>query len=233
MDVAHVGKRRFCAAVKNRKKEEYMVARIRTRCSGILRCNKGFTLIEMAIVLIIIGIIIGAVVKGKDIIRGAEQKKIYTKFFSEWRIAYLNFYDRTGKILGDTNDDGQADGIACALLLSGGAGPPAYYGILPVGLEVPTTNGTDACTYNYTDSGGNIRNLVVSFFYEGTGGAVGTYNYMQILTIPNELAIAIDRMVDGEADGTAGDFLKLIGGAGNDWGTVPTNTTTARWKMRF
>jgi prepilin-type N-terminal cleavage/methylation domain-containing protein len=206
-----------------------MVTKIRVRCSGILRGNKGFTLIEMAIVLIIIGIIIGAVVKGKDIIRGAEQKKIYTKFFSEWRIAYLNFYDRTGKILGDTSgSDGQADATSCTNLLNGGTG---YYGIVTVGLEVPTTNGTDACTYNYTDSGGNIRNLTITFAYEGTGGAVGTYNYMQILTIPSEMAIAIDRIIDGETDGTAGDFLR--GNGSSDWGTTPTTTYTARWKMRF
>ena len=211
--------------MKESKKEEYMVTKTRARCSGVLRGNKGFTLIEMAIVLIIIGIIIGAVVKGKDIIRGAEQKKIYTKFFSEWRIAYLNFYDRTGKILGDTNDDGQADGIACALLLSGGAGPPAYYGIVPVGLEIPTTNGTDACTYNYTDSGGNIRNLAILFNF------AATYNFMQISNIPGEMAIAIDRIIDGEADGTAGDFLN--GAGATDWGATPTTTYTARWKMRF
>ena len=41
--------------------------------TGFISGNEGFTLIEMAIVLIIIGIIIGAVVKGKDLIRGAEQ----------------------------------------------------------------------------------------------------------------------------------------------------------------
>ncbi|MEJ2039835.1 MAG: prepilin-type N-terminal cleavage/methylation domain-containing protein, partial [Desulfosarcinaceae bacterium] len=55
--------------------------------------NKGFTLVEMALVLIIIGIIIGAVVKGKDLVRSAEQKRIYAKFLNEWRLAYLNFYD--------------------------------------------------------------------------------------------------------------------------------------------
>jgi prepilin-type N-terminal cleavage/methylation domain-containing protein len=196
------------------------------RCSSILRGNRGFTLIEMAIVLIIIGIIIGAVIKGKDIIRGAEQKKVYTKFFTEWRIAYLNFYDRTGKILGDRTGDGQAQGdTSCAQILNGGTG---FYGIVQVGLEPPTTNGTDVCTYNYTDSGGNIRNLTVRFAYEGTSG---TYNYMQIQNIPNEMAFAIDRMVDGEADGTKGDFLN--GSGGSDWGTTPTTTTTARWKMRF
>ncbi len=45
----------------------------------VLKNDKGFTLIEMAIVLIIIGIIIGAIVKGKDIIRSGEQKKIYSE----------------------------------------------------------------------------------------------------------------------------------------------------------
>ena len=34
--------------------------------------NKRFTMIEMAIVLIIIGIIIGAVIKGKDLVRSGE-----------------------------------------------------------------------------------------------------------------------------------------------------------------
>lgn len=200
-----------------------MVTKIRTRCSGILRGNKGFTLIEMAIVLIIIGIIIGAVVKGKDIIRSAEQKKVYSKFFSEWRIAYLNFYDRTGKILGDRTNNGQAQSdTTCTQLINGGTG---FYGLTPVGLDVPTTNGADACTYNYTDSGGNIQNLIIRFAY------AATYNYMQIQNIPSEMAIAIDRIIDGEADGTAGDFLR--GDGSSDWGTTPTTTYTVRWKMRF
>ena len=91
-----------------------MMQKIR-QSMGKLGDNQGFTLVEMALVLIIIGIIIGAIVKGKDLVRSAEQKKIYSKFVNEWRMAYLNFYDRTGKILGDTFDgtnpgqDGEAD----------------------------------------------------------------------------------------------------------------------------
>jgi prepilin-type N-terminal cleavage/methylation domain-containing protein len=77
-----------------------MIIRIKRKLQH-LSDTRGFTLIEMAIVLIIIGIIIGAVIKGKDLIRSAEQKKIYTKYLNAWRMAYANFYDRTGKRLGD------------------------------------------------------------------------------------------------------------------------------------
>ena len=78
--------------------------------------NRGFTLIEMAIVLIIIGIIIGAVVKGKDVMKSAEQKRLYSTFVREWQMAYNNYYDRTGWILGDDASDTNAtrDG-ACSL----------------------------------------------------------------------------------------------------------------------
>ena len=47
---------------------------------SIVNNNKGFTLIEMAVVLIIIGLIVGAVVKGKDLVTSAKQKKLYAKF---------------------------------------------------------------------------------------------------------------------------------------------------------
>ena len=110
----------------------------------VLTNDKGFTLIEMAIVLIIIGIIIGAIVKGKDIIRSGEQKKIYSVFLNTWRTSYLNFYDRTGKILGDTNNDRHADTNALhrndppsdngreKLVLGDTAHqPPHYYGLAP------------------------------------------------------------------------------------------------------
>lgn len=43
-----------------------------------IRNTKGFTLIEMAIVLVIIGIILGAVLKGQELINNAKVKRIYT-----------------------------------------------------------------------------------------------------------------------------------------------------------
>jgi prepilin-type N-terminal cleavage/methylation domain-containing protein len=212
----------------------------------LLTNSKGFTLIEMAIVLIIIGIIIGAVVKGKDLIRSAEQKKIYTKYANAWSLCYLNFYDRTGKRLGDTWDlntpaagqDGKADtasctNTACANLDDGHRddlcdGCSDAYGLLQVGLTCPTTNTTKAWKYKYMDSCGGAHDLSIAFCWDDTG----KYNYMLIKFIPNEMAIALDTMIDGEADGTAGDFLH---GNGTAWDTTPCTDATwnARWKMQF
>jgi hypothetical protein len=55
---------------------------------------------------------------------------------------------------------------------------------------------------------------------------------MEIDNCPNELAMAFDTMIDGEADGTSGDFLH---GTGAAWGTTPTADTTnpVQWKMQF
>ena len=206
-----------------------------TSGKAILGNNRGFTLIEMALVLILIGIIIGAVVKGKDLVRGAEQKKVYTKFMTEWRLAYLNFYDRTGKILGDTFDgtaagqDGQADTAAGIAgnptdagrddLYDGPAAGTAYMGLNQLGLTAPQTNTTDNWQYKYVDSGGNSHFLTIAFDWD----AANNYNYMEIDNCPNELAMAFDTMIDGEADGTSGDFLH---GTGAAWGTTPTADTT-------
>lgn len=63
--------------------------------------HRGFILVEMAFVLIMVRIIIGAAVKGKDLVRGVGQKRIYSKFLRDWRISFLNIYDRSGKRSGD------------------------------------------------------------------------------------------------------------------------------------
>jgi len=68
--------------------------------NGKRRDRKGFTLIELSIVLIIIGLLLAAIVKGKDLIRSAELKKFYNGFVKQWELLFNNYYDRTGKVLG-------------------------------------------------------------------------------------------------------------------------------------
>lgn len=64
--------------------------------------QKGFTLVELAVVLAVIGLIIGAVAIGKDVQRNAEYTKVKNKFIDQWEQAYNQYYQRTGVVLGDS-----------------------------------------------------------------------------------------------------------------------------------
>jgi prepilin-type N-terminal cleavage/methylation domain-containing protein len=170
---------------------------------GLFGNSKGFTLIEMAIVLIIIGIIIGAVIKGKDIIRSGEMKRLYLKYAKAWDLAYVTYHDRSGWILGDeasdTNDTGARDGRC---------NPSATEGNLVsqlqrLGIDLPPPGPTNSrLVRTYTDSTGRSNTLSVAFDYRTAQG-----NYIRVAGVPNELGIAWDRIVDGENSGATGDLL--------------------------
>ncbi|MBW2108290.1 MAG: prepilin-type N-terminal cleavage/methylation domain-containing protein [Deltaproteobacteria bacterium] len=196
--------------------------------------EKGFTLIEMAIVLIIIGIILGAVIKGKDLVRGAEQKKLYSTFLNAWDMAYANYYDRTGLILGDTDtmdNSGNRDGHC-----SNPSTENLNSQLRRVGLDPPSQGETNSTTSRlYTDSKGRQATIHVSFRYDTHQG-----NFMRLDAVPNELGIAWDKMVDGQVDGTQGRLLYIpstgaMGTPGN-WPSAedePLRTSAAILKLTF
>jgi prepilin-type N-terminal cleavage/methylation domain-containing protein len=68
-------------------------------------CQRGFTLIELAIVLVIIGIIIGAVIKGQDLLDNARAKKLYSTT-NTWNLLTWAYLDRKGRFPGDSGRDG-------------------------------------------------------------------------------------------------------------------------------
>ncbi len=69
-----------------------------------LRNRKGFSLIEMAIVLVIIGIIIAAIVKGQDLMANARAKQL-TSAVSTYRTLAMAFLDRNGRFPGAGPND--------------------------------------------------------------------------------------------------------------------------------
>ncbi len=68
-----------------------------------LRNNqKGFTLVEIAIVMVIIGLLIGGILKGQEMINNAKVKRV-VKQADELRAAVMTFYDKYGQYPGDEN----------------------------------------------------------------------------------------------------------------------------------
>ncbi len=65
------------------------------------RRQGGFTLVEMAVVLVIIGVIIGAVMIGRDVQRNAEYTRIKQKFVDQWVVTYNSYHQRYGAPIGD------------------------------------------------------------------------------------------------------------------------------------
>jgi prepilin-type N-terminal cleavage/methylation domain-containing protein len=62
--------------------------------------SAGFTLIEMAIVLVIIGLIVGGVLVGQDLIEAANQRAQITQI-EKYRTAANTFYGKYGYLPGD------------------------------------------------------------------------------------------------------------------------------------
>jgi prepilin-type N-terminal cleavage/methylation domain-containing protein len=181
-----------------------------------LRNKKGFTLVELAIVLVIIGIILGAVLKGQELINSAKMKRVYSQY-REILAAALTYQDKYGKLAGDDNDTTLATRWV----------PPTYY---TVGNGNGQINGASVVTMfacgaataaEYCGQWDQLRRAnIITGPLNGTnpsntfGGAVGvayvavsglTVNWIGMSNIPTDIAQALDKQYD-DGVGTTGDI---------------------------
>ncbi|WP_321325783.1 prepilin-type N-terminal cleavage/methylation domain-containing protein [Thiomicrorhabdus sp.] len=189
---------------------------------------KGFTLVEMAIVLAIIGVILGAVSVGKDLQRDAENQKIYQKFVAAWKTAYDQYYTRIGVVLGDSQvaPTYMVNGLEANIGSgsSGGASGNVNGNVAGVannfqgtGLKICHGQGYAANTVGLGDAGLAQQDLHALFDRAGLkmppGRAEGQedrYLYLDANGNPAELQVCFQWNPDGTNSG-AGNVLVLRG----------------------
>ena len=192
--------------------------------------EKGFSLVEMAIVLIIIGLILGMVFKGKDLIQSARQKSFYNKFLKAWELSVISYYDRTGQLLGDGTING---GTAAAPDFHFDNISGANFGnangidatLKKVGLEVPVSNTANSGQYAYNGAYSGVRTVTLYLQWLYSHGESQYHNCLWIRSVPTDLAIALDTLVDGSMDARAGNFRQYHDNTSTD-GSWPDASTT-------
>lgn len=195
------------------------------------KSEKGFSLVEMAIVLVIIGLILGMVFKGKDIINTARQESFYNKFVKTWELSVLNYYDRTGQLLGDATINGGTAGTPDFHFdnISGttfGAANGIDATLRKVGLEVPVTNLTgNSGQYSFNGAYSGVRTVTIGLYYLHSATDNRNYNTLYLTGVPTDLAVALDTIIDGAMDARAGSFRQYPDDTSSD-GTWPDASTT-------
>ncbi len=60
--------------------------------------QKGFTLLELSIALLIIALLIGALSVGSDLQRNANYQRLATSFVRGWQLSFLTFTEKVGVV---------------------------------------------------------------------------------------------------------------------------------------
>ncbi|WP_022851314.1 prepilin-type N-terminal cleavage/methylation domain-containing protein [Limisalsivibrio acetivorans] len=166
--------------------------------------RKGFTLVEMAIVLVIIGIILGMVMKGKELIQGAKVKNFVTDVRSLENMQFT-FYERFNRFAGDCDNDGLVDETG----QNNGIGT---INNTPAGLcaDTNTSNDPDQA-FSELEAAGILptqANDQHAQFSDGLGFAYyaeyGGLNVIVVRGVPCYAAQTLDSVIDKAIDGTDG-----------------------------
>ena len=173
--------------------------------------QSGFTLVEIAIVLVIIGLILGGVLQGQTMIENAKYKK-FVKEIDSYRTAYYTFQDMNQSLPGDMStastrlDAAAVDGNGNGLIDGGSCSADAeescnvwshlrYAELIP---GDPTVSGT-ASRPNHAYGG-----PVDSFYYTNGGNSIRK-NKIYITLVPGDVAQRYDIEYD-DGDGNSGNF---------------------------
>ena len=192
----------------------------------------GFTLVELGIVLLAIGVLLGAVAIGRDLQRTAANLRLSTDFVQGWQLAYETYVNGVGRPPGDnaTNPTGQVNGSTTPAGTEF-CGIDMINAFLAAGVRLPEgrTNGQPD-RYVYLDSNGNPQEVQICFqnlAWAEPGASLNSYNarprnVMVIKGVTYSLASMLDQEIDGRSDARFGRLRdkSLAGDIGITVGTV-------------
>ena len=200
------------------------------------KAQSGFTLIEIAIVLVIIGLLVGGVLQGQELIENSRVKQA-VKDMNGTAAAVFAYQDRYGRIPGD-------DGPAASLTARGASWTSVGAGDADGNLEVRTNQSFTGAG----ESGAFWQQLKAAGFISGNpadtgrlalpsnawGGVMGvlasnmggnlTGNKVCLSQVPGSAAIAIDTELD-DGLGASGRLRATLGTGGAN--TNPSNAVLA------
>lgn len=136
--------------------------------------QRGFTLIEIAIVLVIIGLLLGGVLKGQELIYNQKIKSTYDSY-RQYTAAMYGYQDRYRAIPGD-----DANVLTRGFVATGGVAIVAGSGngiIAGAGQTciLAAGTGTEVCQANY--------HLRLAGFLSGTGTSAATHPFGGVVTL--------------------------------------------------
>ncbi len=202
----------------------------------------GFTLVEIAIVLVIIGLLLGGILKGQEMITQAKIKNVINDF-NGIAAAMNSYQDRYRSLPGDDinaagrwagsfggNGNGQFDGAAAA------ATAPEVYNNVPAAAPAATTPEVNKFWWHLRLAGfvpGQTAAVVAAVIppANATGGILGvqtggmgfTSNIICSSNLPDKIAIAVDTQMD-DATSTTGQVRGLLQTSGpNPAVAIPTS----------
>jgi prepilin-type N-terminal cleavage/methylation domain-containing protein len=178
--------------------------------------QQGFTLVEIAIVLVIIGLLLGGVLKGQEMIKSAKVKSQMQQI-DGISAAFNTYQDKFGVLPGDDANAAANTGVAGVIAGDGNGTFSAVEGDRRVWEHLEAAN----LLAGYTPAAnGRFLNKYgkQTFFrtnYAGLSGAISCFS------VPNDVAREIDRKVDN-ADGASGAMRRnnqvdYPGTAGDSW----------------
>jgi prepilin-type N-terminal cleavage/methylation domain-containing protein len=202
------------------------------------RNQKGFTLIEIAIVLVIIGLLLGGVLKGQELIQNARVRNIIAQQ-DGIKAAFFGFQDRYRGIPGDYTSTNANTNIPGAGATCGGNGNSlienttatgsassedicAWYQLSKSGFITGNYdgNGTSASTANSPSNAfGGLMQLIFDKVYDATAAnpATNVHNVKTGINIPSVSLAEVDRKID-DGNPLTGQFRH------STWNEPPSTT---------